>query len=179
MGGQRIRFALDAGSGYLDSNGKRHNSATGWCVYNPNIDEIIDAGEFRTFGKQTTWQRIRELARLVGAKMISTSVIFGPLEVRIEVFVMKGVAAEVLYRLTGAYIAMIPADAHFMEIHNITLKRDLTGDGRADKTAIAAALLVRFADNKRSLDIIQNLIQNKHEDALDAVAIAVCREVHK
>lgn len=175
----RIRLALDVGSGYLDANGKRHNSATGWALYDPNTDEIIDAGEFRTFGKQTTWQRIRELARLVGVKMQQLTTVYGPLEVRIEVFVMKGVAAEVLYRLTGAYIAMIPADAHFMEIHNIVLKKDLTGDGRADKADISAALTVRFTNNKKSLDILQRLRDNKNEDALDAVAIAVCREVHK
>lgn len=175
----RIRFALDAGSGYLDANGKRHNSATGWCIYDPNTDEIIDAGEFRTFGKQTTWQRIRELARLVGVKMQQLTTVYGPLEVRIEVFVMKGVAAEVLYRLTGAYIAMIPADAHFMEIHNIVLKKDLTGDGRADKLAIAEALIKRFVNKPNSLDKLNQLRQNKSEDALDAVAIAVCREVHK
>jgi Holliday junction resolvasome RuvABC endonuclease subunit len=176
---KRIILAFDPGSGYLDTNGKRHNSATGWALYDPNTDELLDAGEFRTFGKQTTWQRIRELARLVGTKMQQLTAIYGPLEVRIEVFVMKGVAAEVLYRLTGAYIAMIPADAHFMEIHNITLKKDLTGDGKADKNAIYDGLIRRFDNNKKSLDILQKLKQDKGEDALDAVAIAVCREVHK
>ncbi len=176
---QRIRFALDVGSGYLDTAGKRHNSATGWALYDPNTDELLDAGEFRCFGKQTTWQRIRELARLVGVKMQQLTAVYGPLEVRIEVFVMKGVAAEVLYRLTGAYIAMIPADAHFMEIHNIVLKKDLTGDGKADKAAISDALTKRFVNKQKSLDKLQILRDNKNEDALDAVAIAVCREVHK
>jgi Holliday junction resolvasome RuvABC endonuclease subunit len=92
---------------------------------------------------------------------------------------MKGVAAEVLYRLTGAYIAAIPMNADFVEIHNITLKRDLTGHGKADKAAIALALVGRFAHDEKSLDIIKNLTDNNNEDAIDAIAIAVCREVHK
>ena len=172
----RIRFAIDAGSGYIDDRGKRHNSATGWAIYDPNEDKLIDAGEIRTFGKSVTWKRTRELANNIRTKLTVATSVYGPLEVRIEVFVMKGVAAEVLYRLTGAYIAAIPMNADFVEIHNITLKKDLTGNGKADKTAIAEALVLRFANCKKSLDIIKGLIDNNNEDALDAIAIAICRE---
>lgn len=170
----RIRFAIDAGSGFINAKGERKNSATGVCVYDPIADKILEAFEVRTMIIAPTWDRIRDLGKTIRRHLQRIEDIYGPLEVRIEVFVMKGVSAEVLYRLTGAYIAAIPAKSTFVEIHNITLKKDLTGDGKADKRAIAAALLKRFP---AQVDIIQNLIDNKNEDALDAVAIAVCREV--
>lgn len=173
---QRIRFAIDVGSGFIDEAGRRHNSATGFCIYDPNTDQLIDAGEIRTFGKATTWKRTRELATSIRTKLNIASSNYGPLEVRIEIFVMKGLAAEVLYRLTGAYIAAIPMNADFCEIHNITLKKDLTGDGKADKTKIANTLVSRFTHDAKSLDMVKKLIDNKNEDALDAIAIAICRE---
>lgn len=175
----RIRFACDPGSGYLDDNGNRKNSATGICIFDPNTDRILYTKELRTMGKQTTWERTRDLARTMRREMQRAVDVYGPLEIRIESFVMKGPAAEVLYRLVGAYIGVIPDGCTFAEIHNIMLKKDLTGDGRADKAAISEALITRFANNKEALDILTDLRQNKNEDALDAIAIAICREVLK
>lgn len=175
----RIIFAIDPGSGYLDERGNRKNSATGICIFDPNSYKILLAKEIRTMGRQTTWERTRDLARMVRREMQKAVDIYGPLEIRIENFVMKGAAAEVLYRLVGAYIGSIPDKCTFAEIHNITLKKDLTGDGKADKKAIAEGLLQRFKNDADMLDILTNLMYDKNEDALDAIAIAVCREILK
>lgn len=165
----RIVVAIDPGTGSAESG-----SACGVAIYNKNTDTLLTAFELRANSKTPAYKRILEISHQLRDVLASAKAKYGPLEVRTESFVMRGKGGETLARLVGALIASLPSDCTFAEVHNITLKKDLTGFGGADKGDIGLALVKRFP---KQVDAVQRLIDTKQEDALDAIAIAICREV--
>ncbi len=166
---KRIVFAIDQATGA--------SSACGICLYDPNTDKLLATYEFRPQMKKPAWKRIRDIAGQVDAIMAGAIKTHGPLEVRFEGVVMRGRSGQILAWMVGAIIGSVPLFCEVVEVHNITLKRNLTGSSTADKKMIGEALLRRYKNSPETLDALQYLIDTKQEDALDAVAIAICTEV--
>lgn len=162
---KKVILACDPGSGV--------KSAFGLCLYNPNTDHVIDVLEIRPSLQKPTWKRLQDVAHQVAQYIKVAESKYGPLEVRSEKFIMRGLGGETLNRLIGAVLFAIPTASDFVEVHNIVLKRNLTGNARADKKEIGEALLKRFPHQTK---LIQSLIDGDKLDGLDAIAIAICTE---
>ena len=171
---KRIIIAFDPGTGYIDTKGNPQGSACGVCIYDPNKDEILYTQELRASAKEPKWKRIKEISAQMDTLFDIYDKRHGPLEIRTEFFVMRGSGGPILQHIIGALFASMPTTAVFNWVHNISLKRNLTGSGSADKVDIGNALLTRFT---KQSTIIEGLIAEGAEDALDAIAIAICTEV--
>lgn len=171
---KRPIIAFDPGSGYNDAKGRPQGSACGVCIYDPNKDEIVYTAELRASAKEPKWKRVKDISDQIDIIFDIYDKRIGPLEVRTEFFVMRSAGGPILQHIIGALFASMPRTAIFNWIHNISLKRNLTGSGSADKIDIGNALLTRFP---KQATIIQGLIDDGAEDALDAIAIAICTEV--
>ncbi len=172
---KRIILAFDPGTG-SSVDGKIAGSALGVAIFDPNSGDVLSVFELRASIKAPAWKRIQDLAQQARVLMIAAVNKHGPLEVRTEVFVMRGQGGETLARLSGALISGIPVFCEFKEVHNIQLKRNVAGDAKADKEAMGEALKIKFKDRPASLDAVCKLIQNKSWDAIDALCVAVCPE---
>ena len=162
---RRIIFAIDPGTG--------SSSACGICVYDPNTVKIITTLEVWPELQKPTWKRLRDMQTQVMHLLNAARDIHGPLEVRTESFVMRGKGGETLARFIGGVIAHLPWDSEFVEVHNIILKRNITGNARADKSEMGEALKKKVP---LCIALIQEMIDNKSWDAIDAACIAICTE---
>lgn len=168
---KRIRLGIDQGTGA--------SSAMGVALYDPNTDELLGAWELRPSMRKPSWQRIRDIT-LQAKSIIDTAIAkHGPLEVRFEGVVLRNRGGQILAWSVGAIIGHIPLSCTVSEVHNITLKRFITGNAGADKRAMGEGLIRYFEKlNKgEALDAVRKLIDNNMSDAIDAVCIAVCPDV--
>lgn len=154
------------------------SSAMGLCLYDPNTQTILGTHEIRPSMKKPSWRRIRDIAGQVHQIISLAYIKYGALEVRFEGVVMRGRSGQVLAWSVGAIIGHIPLSCTVSEVHNITLKRFITGNAGADKRAMGEGLMRYFEKlNKgEALDAVRKLIDNNMMDAVDAVCIAVCDE---
>lgn len=163
---KRIVAAFDPGT-----SAKGCGSALGFCLYDPNTDTILLTAEIWADAQKPTWGRLRNIVSKAKEYMIQAEKKYGPLEVRVERFIMRALSGETLARLVGGIIANIPTGSTFLECHNIRLKKDLTGNSSADKILIGLTLMKRFPAQAA---MIKDLIDSEQRDALDAIAIAIC-----
>lgn len=167
----KIIFAVDPGTGV--------SSPAGICIYCPNTDKILFTTELwpDKTNQKPTWRRLLDMINQMKTYLDASVKKYGPLEVRTERFVMVGKGGETLARFAGGLLASISWECTFVEVHNIILKKDITGNAKASKQEIGAALEKRFAHDADSLDTVRKLIHTSKWDQLDAIAIAVCRIV--
>jgi Holliday junction resolvasome RuvABC endonuclease subunit len=92
----------------------------------------------------------------------------------IESTVMRGRGGESLQRLVGAITSRFPKH-DVKHVQNTTVKRIVGGTGQADKAQVASGVLQWFKDkgNKKSVTIVNNLIESEDWDILDALAIGI------
>lgn len=147
-------------------------SKLGLAAFNPETLSIRTCGaESDPRNKKNLRLRLQDLAGL-------TDLWFKTLDVDIsavymESTVMLGKGGESLARATGALMVVTPRKAEFDFVHNTTVKRIVGGSGKAEKEEVALGLLQYFQYNQKSCETIQDLIQLKDFDQLDALAIAV------
>jgi len=151
------------------------SSAFGIAVYDPNTQTILQTYQRWPTDKQPVWKRIKQITDQLKHILEETYKQYGPLEIRCENFVMRARSGQILAWSVGAIIAIMPPYSEFCEVHNIKNKVAMTGNNGASKLDMGTSLLARFKalGNQKNIDLIQNLIDNKEWDAIDACCIAV------
>lgn len=96
-----------------------------------------------------------------------------PSFVGIETSQYLGKANVSLNRLIGTITYIIPSNIHVLEVNPMTLKKAITGSGKADKIEVAQALIDKWFTDKKSQNILKEIIKNEEFDKSDAIAVAV------
>lgn len=97
--------------------------------------------------------------------------------VGIESFVMRGKGGETLAQFKGAVMSGLPLKTEIKEVQNTTIKKYAGDTGKADKMQVGKGLIERLPV---SAGYIQNLMDNRKWDEIDAIAIAwTVKEVNK
>ncbi len=152
------------------------SSAFGIAIYDGNTHSILATHELRPQCKRPEWQRIKEIAYQLNTILDGAYKAHGPLDIRCEGVVMRGRSGQMIAWAVGTVIAHLPPNCTFSEVHNIKLKMFITGSHNASKDEMGQGLLKIFSNNKKALDTVRQLIDNKSWDAIDAICIAVYPE---
>lgn len=91
----------------------------------------------------------------------------------IETFVMQGRGGQTLHELRGALMSAIPYEVDLHVIYNTTIKRLVGKNGGATKQEVALGVADFFKDSIKDSQKIQEFIEEKEWDILDALAIAI------
>lgn len=91
----------------------------------------------------------------------------------IETFVMQGRGGQTLHELRGALMSAIPYEVDLHVIYNTTVKRLVGKNGAASKQEVAIGVADFFKASEKDYQKIQELIEDKEWDILDALAIAI------
>lgn len=90
-----------------------------------------------------------------------------------ESFVIKGRAADILYKVIGGLLTL-PSDQAIVEpVPNTSVKLIVAGHGHAEKLQVAFGVVEYFKDNEASLKVVKDAITNNEFDKLDALAIGI------
>ncbi len=157
----RLVVGIDPGTGKA--------SPTGFACFDPDSKEIIHTEEITS--KQPEYRdRYREIAGRVHELL---EFIDPDLDVLVvcESFVMRGKGGEILARLTGAIMAMVPERQRFALAHNTTVKKVVGGHGHADKEQVFRGVLAWFgAEMFRAMGCPD---EGPSADISDALAIGI------
>lgn len=101
-----------------------------------------------------------------------------PDKIFVETFVMQGKGGMLLHQLIGALMAAAGYDDPWTidTVFNTTVKRLVTGNGGADKLAVANGVMTQLFNSKETL---ADLILNRLFDVTDAAAIAIAGILQK
>lgn len=159
-----ILVGIDPGSGI--------SSPTGISAFDSETKKILFAD---TAGSQhdEVIHRIHEITSKV-AWLLSFIPAEEQVVVSCESFVMRGAGGETLARLTGALMKAVPRNYKFQFVSNMTMKKVVTGDGKADKQMVAAAVLKFFNDSSQ----IKQMVDDKCWDILDSFGISIAGRTH-
>lgn len=158
--------------------GTGKSSPTGFCIIDPEIKQIYYA--FTMAPAPTSkilHHRLVDLTKILSTWLTQVQEeILGEQEkalVCIENFVMRGKGGETLQRLIGAYVSATPMSFELREVHNISMKKLVSGSGDGDKLDVAKGLLRWFKGNNESIKRLQELIDDEEWDVLDSLGLAV------
>ena len=156
-----VACGLDPGSGL--------RSPTGFAIIDPEKRELLHC---QTFGSKhdLASHRIKEIADNF-RKVIESVGLNYKAVVYCENFVMRGKGGETLARLTGALLAAIPYDVEMEFVHNITMKKLVGGNGKAEKLQVAEGCMKWLRD--ADAPIIQQFIDEENWDITDAIGLAI------
>lgn len=159
-----IVIGIDPGTG--------SSSPTGILIYDTETLEILYAAEIGASHRDVD-RRIKKIVdslRPIFQTLIDANYKF---LTSIEYFVMAGKSGEMLHRLIGGILTLIPEDMPIIHIQNTTVKLIVGGDGRADKAQVARGVYAHFYSNEVSRKIVDEALFLGHYDKLDAGAIAI------
>jgi Holliday junction resolvasome RuvABC endonuclease subunit len=96
-----------------------------------------------------------------------------PIEVCFERTVMLGKSGESLAESVGAFAASFPNSdlISFHKVHNLQMKKFISGTGASDKVGVAKGILKYLPSIEH--DKIISLLNGQQYDSLDAVAIGI------
>lgn len=129
----RLVVGIDPGTGM--------SSPTGLVIFNPETKDIFYAKRIQPpKDKMDLRSRLRYIANEVFEALNSLDP-----EIRTEAycesFVMRGKGGETLSRLTGALLTAIPEHITVRKVANLTVKKAITGSGKASKEEVQAGLI--------------------------------------
>lgn len=163
-----IVVCLDPGTGV--------KSPTGFAAFDSKTNEILWAIQ-RGSAFKPLRHRIRDISDAIEETMLDLEIAIEQdrdVLCCIESFVMKGKGGETLQRLIGSLMGRVPYRWEFIEVPNTTVKKVLGGHGHAEKAEVAKGVFAYFSTNKKSKDLIEQLIiRGDQWDVLDAFAIGI------
>lgn len=166
---------LDPGTGV--------SSPTGFALFDPETKEILALHNIAPPKDVKHFpHRIRFIAEEAEELMLAVNPHATQMYTYYETFVMRGKAGEMLARLTGALMAIIPWHSESDGVANTTVKKLVAGHGRAEKVEVAQAVLVYFSTNEASKQLVLQAMKKAEWDKLDALAIGIAgykREQHE
>lgn len=159
----RLVVGLDPGTG--------KTSPTGFAAFDPETRALIHTERITSEAEEYR-DRYREIAGRIGELL---EVIDPDMDVLVvcESFVLRGKGGEILARLTGAFMAAVPARQRFAFVQNTTVKKIVGGHGRADKHEVALGVFAWLSGNDETSEQVRHLINNAEWDVLDAIAIGI------
>ena len=159
------------------------SSPTGLALFDPETREII---ALQNVAPPDALKKFSHRVRYISEEVEEVLLSVNPYDVQLytycESFVMRGKGGEMLARLTGALMSIVPWHSEFDTVANTTVKKLVAGHGRADKVEVAQAVLTYFASNAASAALVQGAMKRAEWDKLDALAIGICgykREQHE
>lgn len=161
---QMIVVGLDPGTGA--------SSPTGLFIYNTDNMEILYTAELSAPHPNVD-RRIKRICDKLRPIIETIAALEEPFLVSIEFFVMQGKPGEMLHRLIGGFLTLLPDHAEIVHVQNTSVKLLVAGSGKAEKHEVAKHLGFHFMDNTVSKNLIDDLRDVGHYDILDAGAIAL------
>lgn len=159
------------------------SSPTGVAIFDPETKEIIALKNVAPPKAVTKFShRVRFISEEVEELLLSVNPYSEQLYTYVESFVMRGKGGEMLARLTGALMSIVPWHSEFDLVANTTVKKLVAGHGRAEKVEVANAVLVYFSTNDASKQVVLEAMKKAEWDQLDALAIGIAgymRENHE
>jgi len=173
---KRILVAgLDPGTGV--------SSPTGVAIFDPESLEILKLTTVAPPKALKPFnQRVRFISEEVEELLLSINPHSDQLYTYCESFVMRGKGGEMLARLTGALMSVVPWHSEFDTVSNTTVKKLVSGHGHGDKVDVARGVAAYFARNPESAKKVAALVKKADWDAIDALAIGIAgymRESHE
>lgn len=156
--------------------GTGSSSPLGLVVFDAETREIFGAYDIwpaetpKERRAMPLYRKIRVITKAVTEVLTSNP---QPSTVYIESFVMRGKGGETLQRAIGGIMGCITETQKLREVANTRVKMIVGGAGSADKEAVAKGVAAYFSPSDESSIIIQDLIDLKAWDLLDAFAIAI------
>lgn len=96
-----------------------------------------------------------------------------PVIVCIEDFYMRGIGGRTLQRLIGSIMGRVPYKFQVRFINNLTMKKMVTGSGKATKREVAEGVREWFSDNPVTHEIVEELASSEDWDVTDALGLAI------
>lgn len=155
----KIVIGIDPGTGA--------KSGTGIAIFNPELKQIMSTFCIKPDGKTPLHVRIQEISNEIKELVVNRY----PAKVSLycmEHFVMRGKSGETLQKLIGGIMSIIPESAKFVEVHNMTIKKEMGG---ISKEEVAAGVLNWFKGGDEIT--VRSLIEGGHWDITDALAIGI------
>lgn len=157
-----IFFGIDPGTS---------TSPTAVAVIDENkILEIISILPPKSVIKSGLRDRILYICNEV-SKMFDVSCVY-PECIGIEESVYRGKANNSLLRFLGALENIIPEIIPVIPVNPMTLKKFITGSGKAEKIDIVKSLMSKWFTDKKSQNILDKILKYEKWDSSDAIAVA-------
>lgn len=154
--------------GIDQSTGARSN--LGFSVIDTNDMSIVLAKEFDVKKHADLRVRLKETAVLLSQEFKRLEAMERDYIIFLEGFVMQGIGGQTLQRLNGAILIVTPANRQVHFIHNLQVKKYITGKGNAEKKEVAQALKEKWFPNST---LFFDLVTSSRFDAIDSIAIAL------
>jgi Holliday junction resolvasome RuvABC endonuclease subunit len=159
-----IVIAFDPGSGA--------SSPTGVAVFNAETKEIILVKNITASHKRFE-RRIKKIVDQIRPIVEAIESLKEPYLFFFETFIIRGRAADILYKLTGGLLTL-PSDLAIVEpVPNTTVKMIVGGHGHSEKIQVGYGVLEWFRDNEESHKIVKECFRNNEWDKIDALAIGI------
>ena len=146
---------------------------TGWAVISASKSSIslIDFGIITPNAKHPTSNRLKQIYEILKERIIE----YNPDHVAIEeTFVNKDPKSALKLGYARGVALMVPSifDLPVFEYAPTTIKKTVTGNGHASKEQVEAMIKIVMPKS-------YNIITEAKDDAVDAIAIAMCHAYHK
>ncbi len=151
--------------------GTGSSSPTALVAFDP-ITKRIHAAKLVGHGSKYSWVRINNISRIVG-EFFKQLEYEASLFVVCENFYMRGKGGETLQRMIGGYVAQLRQLDKWHEVQNTTVKKHLTGTGRATKDQVAESVKAWFASSVDSTKLLKHFSHEENNDIFDAFAIGI------
>lgn len=167
----RLVVGIDPGTGM--------SSPTGLVIFNPDTKDIFYAKRVQPPKDQMALQsRLKYIAREIttALEQLDEDV---PTTAFIETFVMRGKGGETLSRLTGAILTAIPDHVLVRRVANLTVKKAITGSGKADKQQVLQGLIDWSTTplNENTYEWLRRVLLSESWDLADALAIGIAGDM--
>ncbi len=147
------------------------SSPTGFAAIDPIDKRIIWICDVRS-QRTKLEHRIKDISLRVDTLLWSLDPSVWS-KVYCESFVMRGKGGETLSRLTGALMSVVPDHMDFDFVQNTTVKKLVAGHGGGNKEDVAYGVKKFFGFDSEEAAQVQQLIDGKKWDQVDALAIAI------
>jgi len=151
-------------------------SATAVCIIDTEFDILkffqVTPGLIKDHSK-----KLQYISTVVGKNLrdyFGTDYDRHRITITIEKFVMQGPSGQTLQQLMGAVISHIPSYMEVKHYHNISLKKTITGSGKAQKIDMANSLIeiAHKYRNRPTIELLEKWKESEEWDLIDAAALA-------
>lgn len=167
----RLVVGIDPGTGM--------SSPTGLVIFNPDTKDIFYAKRVQPpKDKMDLRSRLRYIAHEVHSALEALDPDIQT-EAYCESFVMRGKGGETLSRLTGALLTAIPEHITVRKVANLTVKKAVTGSGKASKEEVLEGLTTWSTSplNEDTYEWLRRVCLTASWDLADALAIGIAGDM--